>query len=135
MSVEAITTELRSVQGSPATSPSLQHMTAARIFVAMPGLLRRLALRALYRLPDRQRRIMGTVGVSSVGMFGEGGGFGIGLPVHPMDLLIGGITDEAGKQRISLTLGFDHDVVDGAPATRFASRFRAMLEAGEALTG
>ena len=76
---------------------------------------------------------MGTVGVSSVGMFGEGGGYGIGLPVHPVDLLIGGITASGDEQRLALTLGFDHDVVDGGPATRFAADFRSMLESGAVL--
>ncbi len=133
LGVAEITDQLRQVKAAPAASPSLQHERAAHIFVSLPGPLRRLALRVLYRLPDRQRLIMGTVGVSSVGMFGEGGGYGIGLPVHPVDLLIGGITASGDEQRLALTLGFDHDVVDGGPATRFAADFRSMLESGAVL--
>ena len=133
LSVAEITKELRHVKASPAKSPSLRHERAARLFVSAPGPLRRLALRMLYRLPDRQKSIMGTVGVSSVGMFGQGGGFGIGLPVHPVNLLVGGITEDGDERRLALTLGFDHDVVDGGPAARFAAEFRSMLESGAAL--
>lgn len=142
LTVSAITGQIRSVKSTPSSSSSLQHDRAAQAFVAMPGIVRRLLLRLLYRLPDRQRRIMGTVGVSSIGMFGEGGGYGIALPVHSVDVLVGGLAEEvrrdssnpAVRRLLSISLSFDHDVVDGAPATRFAARFREMLASGEALT-
>jgi len=135
--VADITAELRRVQATPAESPSLQYMRTAQAYVALPGPVRRCALRALYRLPEWHRRILGTAGVSSIGMFGDGGGWGIGFPVHPVDLLVGGIetvsNEGAERKLMALTLSFDHDVVDGAPAARFASRLREMLEAGTAL--
>lgn len=141
-SIAGITHQIRLVQESPIDSPSLQHVRAAKSFVALPGFIRRVLLRLLYRLPEWHQRIMGTTGVSSVGMFGQGGGFAIGLPVHPVDLLVGGIAEETrlidrapSKRRVlSLALSFDHDVVDGAPAARFAARFRDMLQSGEALS-
>lgn len=137
-SVAGITAEIREVQASPADAPSLQHQGAARAYISLPGPIRRLLLRLLYRMPERHRRIMGTAGVSSVGMVGEGGGWAFGLPVHPVNLLVGGITRQptaAGpdRQLLAMTLSFDHDVVDGAPATRFASAFRDRLESGAAL--
>ncbi len=131
-SVAAITEQIRAVQQQPTESPSLQHEGQARLFIALPGPVRRLLLRSLYRIPTWHRRIMGTAGVSSVGMVGEGGGWAIGLPVHPVNVLVGGMGGE-GRAQLALTLGFDHDVVDGAPATRFASEFRRMLEQGDAL--
>ena len=131
-SVEEMTRQIRSVQRQPTESPSLQHEGQARMFIVLPGPIRRMLLRILYRLPDWHRRIMGTAGVSSVGMVGAGGGWSIGLPVHPVNVLVGGLGGE-GRTHLALTLGFDHDVVDGAPATRFASEFRRMLEQGDAL--
>lgn len=137
--VADITRELRAVQATPSSSPSLQYVRTAQLYIALPGLLRRLALRALYRLPDWHRRILGTAGVSSIGMFGEGGGWGIGFPVHPVDLLVGGIDARPGhdgtavRRIMALTLSFDHDIIDGAPAARFSSRLREMLEAGTEL--
>jgi pyruvate/2-oxoglutarate dehydrogenase complex dihydrolipoamide acyltransferase (E2) component len=34
---------------------------------------------------------------------------------------------------IQLTLSFDHDIVDGAPAARFTNHFIELLESGEIL--
>ncbi len=141
LTIEEISDQIRSVQTTPSTSPSLQHERAARAFVAMPGPVRRRLLKMLYRLPDRQRQIMGTAGVSAIGMFGEGGGYGIALPVHPVDLLVGGLAQDTRRDTatggvhrlLSISLSFDHDVVDGAPAARFAARLREMLQSGEAL--
>ncbi|MCU0510364.1 MAG: 2-oxo acid dehydrogenase subunit E2 [Anaerolineae bacterium] len=89
----------------------------------------------------------GTVGVTAVGMFGEGGGWGLGAPDrHTLSLVVGGIGrkpavvgDKAGEERIeardflSLTLTFDHDVVDGAPAARFTERLKELIETGAGL--
>ena len=43
-----------------------------------------------------------------------------------------GPTDDT-REILDVTLSFDHDIVDGAPAARFASDFRALLEAAAAL--
>jgi hypothetical protein len=32
-----------------------------------------------------------------------------------------------------MTLCFDHDIIDGAPAARFASRFKELIECGYGL--
>jgi len=46
---------------------------------------------------------------------------------------------EAGAERIevreylSVTASFDHDIVDGAPAARFARRLRELVEGAELL--
>ena len=34
------------------------------------------------------------------------------------------------RERLSLTLVFDHDVIDGAPAARFARRLMELIESG-----
>jgi pyruvate/2-oxoglutarate dehydrogenase complex dihydrolipoamide acyltransferase (E2) component len=34
---------------------------------------------------------------------------------------------------LCLTLSFDHDVIDGAPAARFVSRLRELIESGYGL--
>jgi pyruvate/2-oxoglutarate dehydrogenase complex dihydrolipoamide acyltransferase (E2) component len=74
-------------------------------------------------------------------MFGEGGGWGIGTSVHTVQLLVGGIDEKPGvvdgrvepRELLSVTLSFDHDVVDGAPAARFASRLQELVESGAGL--
>ena len=37
------------------------------------------------------------------------------------------------RERLSLTLVFDHDVIDGAPAARFARRLVELIESGYGL--
>lgn len=135
--------ELRRVKRQPADSPTAGLDRAARVFLSLPGVLRRAALRLLYRLPAQQRALAGTVGVTSIGMFGAGGGWGTAFQVHPLDVVVGGISvrtgvdghDHATRELLHLTLGFDHDVVDGAPAARFAARLRRLLEDPDALLG
>jgi pyruvate/2-oxoglutarate dehydrogenase complex dihydrolipoamide acyltransferase (E2) component len=39
------------------------------------------------------------------------------------------------REFLSVTLTFDHDVVDGAPAARFAQRFAELIERGDGLSG
>jgi pyruvate/2-oxoglutarate dehydrogenase complex dihydrolipoamide acyltransferase (E2) component len=37
------------------------------------------------------------------------------------------------RKYLSLTLDFDHDIIDGAPAARFAQRLIELIESGEGL--
>lgn len=75
--------------------------------------------------------------ITSVGMFGRGGGWGVGfLPTHTLGLTVGGIARKPGvyegeiavREILNLTISFDHDIVDGAPAARFAKRLIELME-------
>jgi pyruvate/2-oxoglutarate dehydrogenase complex dihydrolipoamide acyltransferase (E2) component len=93
------------------------------------------------RYPRVQKRYGGTVGLTAVGMFGKGGGWGISLPYHTLDVTIGGIAERPvlidGQVTLhnflAITLSFDHDVVDGAPATRFVNQLKTSIEQGSGL--
>ena len=70
-------------------------------------------------------------------MFGRGGGLGIGHPtVQTLTVLVGGrsirpwVNDGAivPREILDLTLTFDHNVVDGAPAARFVADLRELIE-------
>jgi pyruvate/2-oxoglutarate dehydrogenase complex dihydrolipoamide acyltransferase (E2) component len=37
------------------------------------------------------------------------------------------------REYLCMTLCFDHDVVDGAPAARFTARFKELVESGYGL--
>ncbi len=94
------------------------------------------------RNPTIVTSLAGTVGVSSVGMFGKGhSGWGIATGTHALDLIVGGT---AGKlvqvdgqvethDMLSLTILFDHDVIDGAPAARFTRTLVELIESGNGL--
>ena len=131
-----ITAEIRAVHANLRSSLSgrlLDRYTpvAARV----PGLIRLFYL-ILNRSP-RMREICGTVGVNAVGMFGEGGGFGIPSPGFlTLTVVVGGMSERAAvidgqvlvRRMLDLTLSLHHDIVDGAPATRFAADLRRLLE-------
>ncbi|HEX6257606.1 MAG TPA: 2-oxo acid dehydrogenase subunit E2 [Euzebyales bacterium] len=142
-SVHEISEELHRVKRDPGQSPTARLAAGARVFLALPGVVRRWAFRTVYRLPARQKALMGTVGVTAIGMVGRGGGWGTAFQVHPLEIVVGGIavtpgvTDEgiAPREHLHVTLSFDHDVVDGAPAARFASRLRDLIEGPDVVLG
>ena len=121
-----------------------QSARIARLADWMPGPLSRLGLRVFASDPERKHRMMGTVGVTAVGMFGRSGGWPLPIPnVHPLVVAVGGISRKplyAGegnelepREVLNLTLMFDHDVIDGGPATRFSARLIELMESAHGL--
>jgi pyruvate/2-oxoglutarate dehydrogenase complex dihydrolipoamide acyltransferase (E2) component len=81
----------------------------------------------------------GTVGISAVGMFGDGhSGWGIFPVTQVLGLIVGTIAWKPAvvegriepREILNLTVVFDHYVIDGAPATRFAHRLVELIECG-----
>jgi pyruvate/2-oxoglutarate dehydrogenase complex dihydrolipoamide acyltransferase (E2) component len=122
-----------------------EDFSAGRLLMLLPM----FALRGLWsifwwargRYPNVQKKYGGTVGLTAVGMFGKGGGWGIALPYHTLDITLGGIAEKPGvvdgriatREYLCVTLSFDHDVIDGAPAARFVSRLQELVERGYGL--
>jgi pyruvate/2-oxoglutarate dehydrogenase complex dihydrolipoamide acyltransferase (E2) component len=88
----------------------------------------------------RMRAVSGTVAVSSIGMFGRVPGHGIGFPtVLSLSVLVGGRTKRpvVNGEKITvgdvlnLTVPFDHNTVDGAPAARFVADLQRLLTSAE----
>jgi len=110
-------------------------------FVLLPGFVRRLFLWILFKNPQLIKDYYGTVLVTSIGMFGTGTGWGIPVPNHTLQLTLGGIANKPGivegrieaREYLSVTISFDHDVVDGAPAARFTQRLKELVESGHGL--
>ena len=58
-----------------------------------------------------------------------------------LDIALGGIAEKPGvidgrieiREYLCVTLSFDHDVIDGAPAARFTQRFKELIETGYGL--
>jgi pyruvate/2-oxoglutarate dehydrogenase complex dihydrolipoamide acyltransferase (E2) component len=86
--------------------------------------------------PQVQKKYGGTVGISAVGMFSKGGGWGIPINDHTLDLTLGGIAEKPGvvdghiaiREYLCITLSVNHAIVDGAPAARFATRLKELIE-------
>jgi len=93
-------------------------------YVLIPGFIRRLIFRIAQRAPMAIKRLNGTVLVTSVGMFGNSAGWGIPLAAHTLCVTVGGIESRPvlhdgelqEREHLCLTVTFDHDIVDGAPA-------------------
>jgi pyruvate/2-oxoglutarate dehydrogenase complex dihydrolipoamide acyltransferase (E2) component len=107
----------------------------------LPGFVRRLLWRTWLGSPYWRKRLTGTVGISSVGMFGKGTGWGIPVPTYNLSLTIGGISEKPrvvegrveAREYLHVTASFNHDIVDGAPAARFMQRFSELVESGHGL--
>src|SRR5947209_9269842 len=90
------------------------------------------------RSPQLWKNYRGTVGITAVGMFGKGAGWGIPLPSHSLWITVGGIGEKpvlvdghiALREYLSLTISFDHDIIDGAPAARLTERLKELIESG-----
>ncbi len=140
-SFREIHAEIRAVQTQPARSEQ-RSSTLMRLAPHVPALFRRMFYGLLLRSPQRLKQYSGTCLVTSVGMFGQGSGWGFGfLPMHTLGLTVGGIAQKPGviegrieiREYLSLTITFDHDIVDGAPAARFAQCLKELLEIGYGL--
>jgi pyruvate/2-oxoglutarate dehydrogenase complex dihydrolipoamide acyltransferase (E2) component len=96
---------------------------------------------ALGRYPQVQKRYGGTVGLTAVGMFGKGAGWGIPVEYRALSITLGGLAEKPGvvdgqiaiREYLSMTLSFNHDLIDGAPAARFTERLKELIESGYGL--
>ena len=96
-------------------------------------------MRQMY--PQVQKKYGGTVGVTAVGMFGKGAGWGIPINDHTLDVTLGGVASKPGvidgqiviREYLCMTLSFDHAIIDGAPAARFTERLKELIESGYGL--
>jgi len=138
--VRDISEEIRGVQTSPHPWGKMERFMA--IGTRMPRFMRLLYMRIMKLNPEVFIKTAGTTLVSSVGMFGKRGGWGIGfLAYHTVGLLVGGIAEKpmeyegtvALRECLHATLSFDHDIVDGAPAARFARTFSDIVESASVL--
>lgn len=80
-------------------------------------------------------------------MFGTGGGWGIPVPNHSLQLTLGGIARKPGiahgpggvdgqitvREYLSVTVSIDHDIIDGAPAARFTQHLKELVESASGL--
>ena len=137
--------EIRTVQSEP-VPPSRGMPIWFRSAMLLPWPLSRLvkALLAMATRRDPTIRIStsGTVFVTAVGMFGKGhSGWGIATTPHSLGLVVGSMAWKPAviegriepRESLNLTVLFDHDVVDGAPAARFTRRLIELIESGYGL--
>lgn len=86
-SLRSLHDEIRAAQGS---SDPTELSRWARMALRLPGFLRRLVWRLPQWLPQRWKEMAGTVAITSVGMFGRGGGWAISPTNYTVQLTVGG---------------------------------------------
>ena len=136
--------EIRGFQTQPVPSDSGMP-SAFRFMMSTPWPLPRLFIRLIRavsrRDPTRLVTAAGTVGLTALGMAGRGGGWGLAPAGQSLLLVVGGIARKPAvveervepRDLLSLTVAFDHDVIDGAPAARFVKRLVEVIESGYGL--
>ncbi|HSJ56402.1 MAG TPA: 2-oxo acid dehydrogenase subunit E2 [Anaerolineae bacterium] len=115
----------------------------APLFARLPMAVRMSIWRVLMRNAHAVKRFAGTTGVTAVGMFGKRAGWGMTIPFLTVNVVVGGISLKprlvdgqiGNRELLCLTISFDHDIVDGAPAARFVNCFVQLLESGSGLIG
>lgn len=137
-----ISREIRAIQSAPRKSVQRSGLLA-RLGPRAPRFMRAWFFRALRMNPHWLKRYAGTVVLTAVGMFVPGGGWGLGfLPMHTIGLTVGSIVTKPAiidgqivpREHLALTISVDHDVVDGAPAARFAQLLKELIESGHGLS-
>ena len=137
--------EIRAVQAAP-LPPNRGLPPWFRTAILLPQPLYRL-FRTFIRWAVRRDPLIvismgGTVSITSVGMFGAGhSGWGIYPVTEVLGLVVGSIAWKPAvvdgrvepREILHLTVMLDHDVVDGAPATRFVRQLIELIESGSGL--
>lgn len=143
--VRQIHDEIRSVQAAP-VPPSRGMPAWLRAGMLLPWPLSRLfkgvLAASMRRNPTTAVAMGGTVAITSVGMFGEGHrGWALTPTPESLGLVVGSIARKPAvvadrieaRDILHLTVMFDHDIVDGAPAARFTRRLVELIESGYGL--
>ena len=132
--------EIRATQAKPADSGEFRFM---RWFLLLPWFVRRFFYWIVTKNPHFLQKYSSSVLVTAVGMFGKGGGWGIPVANFCLVVTLGGIAEKPGvidgrieiREYLDVTLSFDHDIIDGAPAARFTRQFSELVESGYGLGG
>ncbi|MFX1390061.1 MAG: 2-oxo acid dehydrogenase subunit E2 [Promethearchaeota archaeon] len=138
--VMQINEEIRKAQTEELSGPSVlgahNRKNDVRTYVSLPKSIRKYIIRSKFKDPFKVKQMMGTIIVTSVGMFGNLYGWPIPTTNHPLAFAVGSIVKKPGvirdkieiREYMPMTILFNHDVIDGAPAARFVSRLGELIE-------
>lgn len=130
--------EIRSVKQGRQTE--LQRFSRFKWFRLIPSSLLRFAIKMALRSPKRRAQF-GSVAVSAIGMYCKESLWLLPSGCLSVLVAVGSIVDKVvehegqicSREHLCLTLSFDHDIADGAPAARFISDFTSLIKSGELL--
>jgi pyruvate/2-oxoglutarate dehydrogenase complex dihydrolipoamide acyltransferase (E2) component len=136
--VRAIHEEIRAAQAHPVSG---REVKAATWVTLLPSFVQQMVFWVVSKSPHLFTQYMGTVELNAIGMFGSRGGWGIHIPFHTLSIVVGGIARKPGvvderieiRDYLNMTINFDHDMIDGAPAARFTQQLIDLIESGYGL--
>jgi hypothetical protein len=105
----------------------------------MPKWLIIIIIRQYSKNPFKIKKRFGTTYVTSVSGFTDVSGFAVPFfegQNRPLAFAIGNLVKKPGvvnseikiREYLSMTVSFNHDLVDGAPAARFINRLKQRIE-------
>ena len=112
-----------------------------KFFLLFPRPIRLLFFRLIKRMPGLFIKTMGSIAVTSVGMFGHSLTWGINASVYTTNIVIGGIRKKPmmiknkleNRDILHVTVSMNHDLVDGAAGARFAQKLTKLIESAKVL--
>ncbi len=134
--MEEIEREIREAKKADDDNAIGEKKNPGQKFARLPSIIRRILLALVFtRKPHLRRKIFGTAVLSSVGMFGHANGYGIPYTPYTMSLMVGGLGKKPrfvghelkNREMLHLTLTINHDMVDGAPMSRFVHELIALI--------
>lgn len=108
----------------------------------LPRFIRKIIIHKTFTDPFLKKKLLGTIGLSAVGMFGKDInqlGWPIHITPHTISVGVGSIEkkyeiDKEGniteRESLAVTLAMDHSLIDGGPATRFLRDFYLTVRDG-----
>lgn len=126
--------EIREIQHTP-----LDEETGFKLmnsYALLPALFRTLIMRATFMNHRLLKKRGGTTVITSVGMFGEGAGWGVPALTGSLGITLGGMAKKPAviedrieiRNLLCITISLDHLITDGAPAARFVNRLKHLIE-------
>ena len=106
-------------------------------YFLIPKFIRRILIRKRLKNPFYVQKTTGTVGITSLGMHGKNlTAWAIPFGIKTLNIALAGIGERTknidgkfvSREILFMTFLVDHNVVDGAPATRFISRTVELME-------
>ncbi len=131
--------EARSAKKVEITTGNKGGKKLVKMIPKLPRFIRKMIIHKTFTDPFLKKKLLGTIGLTSVGMFGKDInqlGWMIHITPHTISVGVGSIekkyemTKEGNireREFLAVTVAMDHAIIDGGPATRFFRDFYLML--------
>ena len=143
--VKEISDEIRSIQKKKIEEREQLTRNTSKftgLYLLVPRFIRRAVIRNVISNPFKLRKLIGTVGLTTLGEFVKNlSGWAIPFADKTLNVAVGGMKTRAteidgkivSRRYLCVTYLVDHDIVDGAPAARFIARATEIMEEGYGL--